>query len=87
MWCFQSFQQIDFQKKGIWADSQYLDFSFKNNWFFIYQTFYTKRSDNLKFTFQAFKKWKFIQDINVIYYFEEVKDAFIMAKVVIKQFL
>ena len=87
MWCFQSFQQLDFQKKGIWADSQYLDFSFKNNWFFIYQTFYKKRSNNLKFNFKVFQKWKFIQDINVTYYLEDMKDAFVMSKVVIKQFL
>ena len=87
MWGFWSFKYLDFQEKGIWIDSQYLDFSFKNNWFLIYQTFYTKRSDNLKFNFKVFKKWKFIQDINVTYYFEDVKDAFILAKVVIKQFL
>ncbi len=87
MWGFHSFQQLDFQKKGIWADSQYLDFSFKNNWFLIYQTFYTKRSDNLKFNFKVFKKWKFIQDINVTYYLEDMKDAFVMSKVVIKEIL
>ena len=88
MWGFWSFKYLDFQEKGIWVDSQYLDFLFKNNWFFIYLTSYAKSSSNINFNFKVFQNWKFIQDINVIYYIENMKfvdKADVLSKTIIKQ--